>query len=271
MTDILRRDFAPITAIAWKEIDLQAGRILKGNLSGRKLVDFSGPHGWEYGAVNLGCLEVDHDKELDGISWGLHKVLPLVEIRVPFSLRIWDLDDMARGAKSPDLRNVKEAARKVAHFEETAIYHGFTAAAIHGMLGSSSHKPVPLTSDRTGLTESVELALLAIQEAEIGGPYALVLGTEPYKWLMAGDPHDYPLRERILALVKGGIHWSPVLEGGAVLSRRGGDFELTVGQDLSIGYKIHDEHFVELYFAESFAFRVLEPAAAVELKLQSSP
>jgi uncharacterized linocin/CFP29 family protein len=55
-----------------------------------------------------------------------------------------------------------------------------------------------------------------------------------------------------------------------VLSRRGGDFEMTVGQDLAIGYKVHDAQDVELYFAESFAFRVLEPAAAVELKLQAA-
>lgn len=268
MNDILRREMAPIAEVAWKEIDLQAARILKGNLSGRKLVDFSGPHGWEFAAVNLGSLDVDPAKELNGIRWGLHKVLPLVEVRVPFSLRIWDLDDMVRGAKTPNLDNLKEAARKVAHFEETAIYRGFADAAYHGLLGASSHRPVPLSPDRAKLTESVELAILAIQEAEIGGPYALVLGTQPYKWLMAGDPHAYPLRERIAALVKGGVHWSPVLEGGAVLSRRGCDFELTVGQDLSIGYKIHDAQDVELYLTESFAFRVLEPAAAVELKLQ---
>lgn len=268
MTDILRREMAPISTVAWAEIDLQAARILKGNLSGRKLVDFRGPHGWDFAAVNLGSLEVDPAKEIDGLAWGVHKVLPLVEIRVPFSLRIWDLDDMARGAKSPDLENLKEAVRKVAHFEETAIYRGFAGAAIQGLLGASSHPAVPLSPDRTKLTESVELALLAIQEAEIGGPYALVLGTEPYKWLMAGDPHAYPLRERISALVTGGIHWSPVLEGGAVLSRRGGDFEMTVGQDLSIGYRMHDAQNVDLYFAESFTFRVLDPAASVELKLR---
>jgi uncharacterized linocin/CFP29 family protein len=113
----------------------------------------------------------------------------------------------------------------------------------------------------------VELALLAIQEAEIGGPFALVLGTEPFKWIMAGESDAYPLRKRIEAMVTGGVHWSPVLEGGAVLSRRGGDFEMTVGQDLAIGYKMHTTQEVELYFTESFTFRVLEPAAAVELKL----
>lgn len=52
------------------------------------------------------------------------------------------------------------------------------------------------------------------------------------------------------------------------MSRRGGDFELTVGQDLAIGYHVHDKVEVELFYAESFAFRALEPAAAVELRLQ---
>ena len=268
MTDILRREMAPIADEAWKEIELQSSRLLKGNLCGRKLVDFHGPHGWQFAAVNLGRLDVDSSRAVDGVGWGMHEVLPLVEIRVPFSLRIWDLDDVERGAKNPDLRALTDAARKAAIFEERALFHGFSGAGIRGMLESSKHLPVPLGPDRSKLTESVELALLAIQEAEIGGPYALVLGTEPYKWLMAGEPAAYPLRKRIEALVTGGIHWSPVLEGGAVLSRRGGDFEMTVGQDLAIGYKVHDAQDVELYFAESFAFRVLEPAAAVELKLQ---
>lgn len=270
MTDILRRGMAPIADEAWKQIELQSSRILKGNLSGRKLVDFCGPFGWQFAAVNLGRLDVRSGDAGDGVGWGMHKVLPLVEIRVPFTLRVWELDDVERGAKNPDLGALTEAARKVAAFEEMAIYRGFDGAGIRGLLEASSHSPVPLSADRSRLTESVELALLAIQQAEIGGPFALVLGTEPYKWLMVGDPAAYPLRDRIKALVTGGIHWSPVLEGGAVLSRRGGDFELTVGQDLAIGYKTHTAQDVELYYAESFTFRVLEPAAAVELKLQAS-
>jgi len=267
MADLLRREMAPIADAAWKEIELQSSRTLKGNLSGRKLVDFCGPHGWQFAAVNLGRLDVSAGQEVDGVGWALHQVLPLVEIRVPFRLGIWDLDDVERGAKNPELGALTEAARKVAIFEETAIYRGFTGAGIKGMLEVARHPPVPLTHDRGQLTESVELALLAVQEAEIGGPFALVLGTEPYKWLMAGEANAYPLRERIKALVKGGIHWTPLLEGGAVLSRRGGDFELTVGQDLAIGYKQHNAQDVDLYYTESFTFRVLEPAAAVELRL----
>lgn len=64
-----------------------------------------------------------------------------------------------------------------------------------------------------------------------------------------------------------------ILKGGALLSRRGGDFGLTVGEDLAIRYKSHNTKEVDLYFTESFTFRVLEPAAAValELKAQTTP
>lgn len=265
MTDHFRTHLAPLSEAAWKELERQSARILKGHLSARSLVDFEGPMGLPFAAVNLGRLRVEPGTEAGGLAWGVREVLPLVEVRVPFTLGIWGLDDLARGAKNPDLDALTEAARNVATFEETALYHGFGAAGIHGLLEVSSHPPVPLHAQGSRLTESVEKAILAIQKAGIGGPFALVLGTEPYQWLMIGDPGAYPLRKRLEALVQGGIHWSPALQGGAVLSRRGGDFELTVGQDLAIGYQLHDAHEVSLYFTESFTFRVLEPAAAVAL------
>ena len=58
---------------------------------------------------------------------------------------------------------------------------------------------------------------------------------------------------------------APAIEGGVLLSLRGGDYELHVGQDLSVGYAAHDRQVVELYITESFTFRTLEPAAAVAL------
>ena len=50
-----------------------------------------------------------------------------------------------------------------------------------------------------------------------------------------------------------------------LLSTAGGDFELTIGQALAIGYASHDRNEVELFLTESFTFRVLRPEAAVEL------
>jgi len=60
--------------------------------------------------------------------------------------------------------------------------------------------------------------------------------------------------------------WAPGVDGGVVLSLRGGDFILDSGQDLSIGYLSHDADVVRLYLEESFSFRVLEPDAAIALR-----
>jgi uncharacterized linocin/CFP29 family protein len=53
------------------------------------------------------------------------------------------------------------------------------------------------------------------------------------------------------------------VHGGVVLSMWGGDFVLESGEDISIGYRSHDEQAVQLYLEESLTFRVLEPDAAV--------
>ena len=50
-----------------------------------------------------------------------------------------------------------------------------------------------------------------------------------------------------------------------VLSQRGGDFELTVGQDFSVGYRSEDATSVNLYVEESLSFRINTPDAAVHL------
>ena len=51
--------------------------------------------------------------------------------------------------------------------------------------------------------------------------------------------------------------WAPAVDGAVVLSQRGGDFELTVGQDFAIGYRSSDAASVDLYLEESTTFRVL--------------
>ncbi len=262
---ILRRELAPISAEAWSEIDEMARQKLELDLAGRKLVDIEGPFGWEHGVVDLGRLDLDTKKGKDGSLWGLRKVLPLVEIRVPFKLNLMELDGSTRGAKDIDLDAVSEAAEKVAQFEDGAIFSGLSPAGIEGMLGSSSHKPIAVRAagDYPGaLVEAIE----KLRDSGINEPYALVLGTEAYKELNRATNDGYPIRRQIeRQILDGPIIHAPSLDGAAVTSTRGGDYVLTLGQDLSIGYASHDKDEVELYVTESFTFRVLEPAASVKL------
>ena len=61
------------------------------------------------------------------------------------------------------------------------------------------------------------------------------------------------------------IIWAPAIDGAVVLTTRGGDFDLHVGQDISIGYLSHTETVVRLYLQESFTFMLLTAEAAVTL------
>jgi uncharacterized linocin/CFP29 family protein len=54
-----------------------------------------------------------------------------------------------------------------------------------------------------------------------------------------------------------------------VLSQRGGDFEITIGEDFAIGYAGADGDSVQLYIEETIAFRVNTPEAAVHLAYPS--
>ena len=84
MVDLLRRSHAPVTEEAWREIDGLAQRILKSQLSARSVVGLDGPHGWDLASVNLGRLEVAEKPGPHGVPWGVRKVLPLLEVRIPF-------------------------------------------------------------------------------------------------------------------------------------------------------------------------------------------
>lgn len=265
--DILKRELAPIGAAAWEQIDDEARRVLKLHLAGRKLVDFSGPHGWGLGAVNTGRLKQMDAGPVNGVSHAIRDVMPLVELRAPVVLTILELDYAERGATDLDLDPVIASAERVARAEDSAIFHGFGAGNITGIVQASPHAPIDVNSS-VEWPRAVSRAKEVLRLAGVDGPYALALGPKGYGEITADSDDGYPLRRRIQEnLIDGSLVWAPVLEEGAVLlSKRGGDYELTVGQDLSIGYAGSDGKEVELYLTESFTFRILENKAAILLR-----
>lgn len=262
--DLLKRELAPVLPEAWALIDAEAARVLRLNLAGRKIVDFKGPGGWQCAAVNTGRLRLFAEHPVEGVSAGLRVVLPLVEVRAPIHLDTMELDVVARGADDPDLGNVVRAAERTARLEDEAIFNGWPEAGIAGIVPSSPHSPVPVGSP-AGWPEAVVRAKEALRAAGINGPYAMACSPAAYDELSAASEDGYPIRKRIEAIVEGPLVWAPAVRGAVLVSTRGGDFELTVGQDLSIGFASHERGRVELYLAESFTFRVLEPAASVHL------
>ena len=266
--DFLKRDLAPLTDAAWRYIEDEAVRALSANLSDRRLVDVTNPQGFDFSAVNLGRLEPSHLVE-DGVHYGVRRVLPLVELRVPIELDIWTLDNLARGAANVDTDSVTRAALKLAAFEERAVYAGFAPAGIQGLDQAAGNETADLGEEVAGFSDVVAKAVLMLSDRGIQGPFAMVLGSKPFRLLHSFQSSDPP-REQIAKVLGGPILHSAVLKGGFVLSLRGGDFELVLGQDASLGYDWHDREKVHLYLTESFTFRVLGPEAVVPLGYERS-
>jgi len=263
--DLLKRELAPILPEAWELIDNEAARVLKLNLAARKVVDFRGPFGWKFAAVNTGRLQILPELGDPDLNVGLRRVQPVVELRVPIKLSQMELDSVARGAEDPDLGAVVRAAEKLARAEDNTIFNGLEPGNINGILRASPHPPQTLPADLASLPRAVLAAREVLRQAGVGGPYALVLGAQLYDQVRATLQEGYPIAKQIEALVDRPLVRAAAVDAAVVISVRGGDFELWIGQDASIGYAHHDKDHVELYLTESLTFRVLEPAAAVPL------
>jgi uncharacterized linocin/CFP29 family protein len=261
----LLRELAPITTAGWQEIEKEATRTLKTTLAARKLVDFVGPQGWAASAIGTGRTQALEASPNQGVSARLRQVLPLVELRVPFEVSRTDLDDVERGAKDPDLDAVIAAARAIAIAEDRAVFHGFAAAGIQGICEKQAKAALPIGDDYEKFPEIVATALNRLRDEGVTGPYAIALGEECYKGLTETTHGGYPVIEHVRHLAEGPLVWAPGVDGSVVMSMRGEDFELTVGEDFSIGYLSHDAEKVRLYIEESFTFWLLSPQAAIPL------
>lgn len=262
----LLRELAPVTAGAWETIDEEARRTLKLKLAARKLVDFAGPLGWEASAVSLGRVEKLDKAPGSGVEARVRQVKPLIELRVPFEVSREEIQALERGAKDMNVDAVREAAGAAALAEDRAVFQGFAAGQIAGIMEESEAAGLTLSDDYVAYPAVVAEAVNKLQLAGVAGPYAIALGPRCYTGLTKTTHAGYPVIEHVRRLLDGPIVWAPAVDGAALLSLRGGDFELSVGQDFSIGYLEHTAAAVRLYLQESFTFRVLSPEAAVPLR-----
>lgn len=269
MMNDLMRELAPITAAGWSEIEKEATRTLKAMLAARRIVDFEGPLGLEAAAVGTGRSKAIATPESDGVEARLREVQAFVELRAQFTLDRAEINAIERGAKDPDLDAVIAAARRIAIAEDRAVFHGYPEAGIRGICEGGLESGLILGNDFQAYPEVVASAISRLRDEGVDGPYAVVLCENCYKGLTETTKAGYPILDHVKRIVGGPIVWAPGLDGAVVVSQRGGDFELVVGRDFSIGYLGHDGQSVELYLEESFTFRLLSPQAAVPLAYQA--
>lgn len=260
----LHRGLAPISDAAWSQIEEETTRTVKRYLAGRRVVDVPPP-----GGIALPGVATGHVRSIsapgEGIIAGRREVKPLVELRVPFELSRQAIDDVERGSNDSDWQPAKAAAKTLAFAEDGAIFNGYHEAEIQGIREGSNNPIVTLPADVRDYPDAVAHALSQLRLVGVNGPYSVLLGADEYTALAETRDHGYPVLEHVKRIVDGNLLWAPAIEGAFVLTTRGGDFELNIGQDISIGYLSHTDSLVRLYLQETFVFRVLTSEASVVL------
>jgi uncharacterized linocin/CFP29 family protein len=260
----LHRELAPISDAAWAQIEEETSRTFKRYLAGRRVVDVEGPGGVALSAVGTGHLR-NIKASGDGILARQREVKALVEVRVPFDLDRQQVDDVERGSNDSDWQPAKDAARQLAFAEDQAIFEGYAAAGIEGIRAGTSNPRPTLPADVREYPDAIAQALSQLRLVGVNGPYSVLLSADAYTGLSETSDHGYPVLEHIKRLVSSEIIWAPAIAGAFVLTTRGGDFGLYLGQDVSIGYLSHTDAVVRLYLQETFTFLLLTSEAAVAL------
>jgi uncharacterized linocin/CFP29 family protein len=265
----LHRELAPISDAAWAQIEEETTRTLKRYLAGRRVVDVPSPGGLALPGVATGHL-LSITPPAEDIIASQREIKALVELRVPFELSRQAIDDVERGSDDSDWQPAKDAAKKIAYAEDRAIFLGYREANIQGIREGTSNPIETLPADVRDYPDAVAHALSQLRLVGVNGPYSVLLGAKAYTELAETRDHGYPVLEHVNRIVDGNLIWAPAIDGAFVLTTRGGDFELNIGQDVSIGYLSHTDAAVRLYLQETFTFRVLTSEASVALS-PSSP
>lgn len=260
----LHRELAPISDSAWKDLGDQVRTAFALNAGARRVVDVSEPQGPTFAAVGTGHFQ-DADTASTGVQTRIREAQPVVELRVPFRVSREAVDSVERGAADADWSSAVAAAQQIAQAEDSAVFDGTRAAGAKGLRSASPHTAVALPTDVAEIPEAVAKARTALRAWGVGGPCALLLNPEVYTTVSGTIVGGRPAIEQLAHVTGGDVLWTTALAGGLLTSTRGGDCDLVLGRDLSIGYLGHDATSIELYLEESFAVQVHTPEASVEL------
>lgn len=264
--DILWRESARLSPRVWQALDEAVNKAARHVMAARRVAIFDGPKGWDYFAAPLGTMSSCRTQG-SRASVCIPEVALLAEIRAEFPLPWAAVEAYDRGGPTLDTVPAEAAAREVALAEDRLALFGEPVGT--GFLGSKESPRVRLedwTRPEAVLTDLLR-AVETLDKIGIPGPYEAVLAPgRYYAYLRAAEDGGYPIA-RHLKDVLAAVHRSQVVpDGGGLFATRGGDFVLTVGGDLAVGYRSHDQEALHLFCVETVAPQTLTPQAVCLLE-----
>ena len=220
----LMRELAPVTDEAWAQIEAEATRSIKHVLAGRRLVDFSGPHGLGAWRVDVGRADQVDSGGLDGVEAAQRSVLPSSSSGPPSPSPIPSWPPPIGAPPTSISAAVIAAGRAAALAEDHLVFHGYRPGGISGIVAASPHEAVTISDDYSHYPEHVAKAVGVLRAADIAGPFAIALGARCYTGVTETTEHGgYPgLRAPAPDPRRpGGVGTGGGRRGGAQPTRRG--------------------------------------------------
>lgn len=264
--DLLRRQSAPLSERVWKALDEAVAQAARHVLVGRRVATFDGPKGWDHAATRLGTV-TPCETSAGQASVCVPDVILLAEIRANFSVPWTALEAFERGAPVLDTDAAERAARDVALAEDRLVLYGEPTGTGWLTRKESARVQVGDWSKGGRVISDLVKAVETLDGLGIPGPYEAVLASAPYyAYLRAVGEAGYPAARQVKDIVSGVHRSSVVRDAGAVFSTRGGDFAITVGCDLSVGYRADDRDGIHLVCLETVAAQTMTPKAVCVLE-----
>ncbi|MFO7918138.1 MAG: family 1 encapsulin nanocompartment shell protein [Anaerolineae bacterium] len=251
----LAREDAPFGATVWEILDTAMVEAAKSELTGRRLLEIEGPHGYGLKAIPLRDVETE-----DGLI--VSESLPLQLIQKSFALGARDLANYEREEISLGKKIVRETAIACAKMEDEIVFHGVEGTP--GLLTAKDVNEDALSTwDEPGMAANDLIdAVTLLDEAGYHGPYTLALSPGRYNRLLRMYPRGRQTElEHLQMMVTDGIYKAPVLESEGVLMASGRQYaSIVLGQDMTVGF-IGPEEGAKVAFSisESVALRIRQP------------
>ena len=265
LMDILHRDNAHLSDRAWKELDEAVAVTARHVMAARRVATFDGPRGWDYIATPLGTMRACEVRE--GIGRGVRaRHRPSGRDQGGLQPLVGRGGGLRAGRAGPGHPTAETAAREVALAEERLLYAGSPVGT--GFLADPESPRFQLGdwSDASRVIVDLTRAVEKLDRLMVPGPYEAILSPDRYYAFQVASDQGYPV-PRHTRNVLAHVHRSLVLsDGGALFSTRGGDFIITVGGDLSVGYRSQDRDALHLFCVETVAPQTLSPESVCLLE-----
>jgi uncharacterized linocin/CFP29 family protein len=276
--EFLNRSEAPLTAAEWDMIDRTVVETARNILVGRRFLNVIGPLGigvqtapnYIYRGVekaNISLLMKEDETPLRA-SRRFDLVLPV--IYKDFWLFFRDIENSRQYGLPLDLSSAAAAAAFVAQGEDDLIFNGNPELGQNGLLNipgliSAEMNDWGKMGSAFGASTN---AIARLVDAGFFGPYALIVSPVNFARMARVFENTGVLEiEQIRKVMTAGVFQTPVLadDTAVVVSTGPQNFDLLIGQDMSVAYLSQQDLNHPFRVFESLVLRIHRPGSVVVL------